>query len=991
MYIHGEFLNIRGERVAVRILTNGDRSEELEIGTEESGLWFPAESPVVVENEVNDTFDVLLRRSAKITLLCRNYVPEFFCTSARSAVVNVHKDGKCVFAGFLEPQTYSQPYNEVLDELELNCLDALSGLQYMNYKAVGSLGVVYEIVRSETSQRTFGELVLEVLREVSKGLDVLEALGGLEAGAVDAGSLHVWFDGSKGASKEGCQGTTVFDELAVNDLLFMGGSADEVWQQSEVLEEVLKFLDLHVVQDGLEFYIFSWETVKGIAIGELDVLEGLDVLEASQDASAQGAITWYELGGDGGTRETERKEVTISLDNVEGMDTEISIGEVYNQLLLTADMEKVENVVENPLDSESLTNAYDGMQKYMTEYAVDIQGLKKEWKQYSNTGQIRPSSPWYYEWKAEDEKSTNYKDSYNAFSALVRGQRTTYKDAYATDWYIRVKRHAHWRFPMGDWTPADGKASLSADEDLTAYAVRTGEGQHKIMNWLDSTTGKGCIASFGSVKTCMADGDNSTPRPSMENRLVIGVGGSWVSAESEYPGHDKALIAYQAIVERMKKNRPCAVYEGTEAAGAFSPSDEAITNYIVLSGKITLNPVTPEYAHLPDVRQNMERHPSWSDEEKFLFVHPMPSTDVEYKGDMLGNRTAVDDVSYKLYTQQYWRAADPLAAPSEDLTVMGLHPMTGFQTSLQYGSGRVGDWMNEYPVLSCMLIIGDKCVVETGVLGVSPSYEWRTYKTREECKSDDEYYRQCFYISFCPKVGEYSLGVEHDMMNNVTLQMGIDAEGIAIPMKKQDKLVGAARFVIIGPVALSCNFLRWDIYEDFDDTSYLFLGSPLMYTRSIELKDFEVKVYSDSGHYDSGSDDKDVVYMSDTKEKFVNRKEDIEFKINSALTAAECRSLGVQNSVSMSTPVNTVTGAGVLTIYDKSRDEAAKAEQLYVDSYYTEYHKPRILLTQTVRDDANVVGLFNHYVHPALGKEFYVQGVGHDLMAGEATLTLKEK
>lgn len=970
MYIHGEFLNIRGERVAVRILTNGDRTEEMEIGTEESGLWFPAESPVVIEDEVNDTFDVLLRQSAKVTLLCRDYVPEFFCTSARSAVVNVHKDGKCVFAGFLEPQTYSQPYNEVLDELELNCLDALSGLQYMNYKAVGSLGVVYEIVRSEAGQRTFGEVVMEALRGVSDGLDILAQLEAPEEGdSVETpqdeekgDNFYVWFDGSKSADKEGSEGTAVFSDLGVTDLLFMGDGADSVWQQSTVVEEVLKYLNLHIRQDGFDFYIFDWATVKG---------------------SCAEVVTWYALNGDE-TWKSAAQLVTLSAANVEGCDAEISIGEVYNQLLLTAVMETQENIVENPLDSEGLTSAYDGMQKYMTEYAVNISGLKKEWKPLPGTRE------WYYEWKEEEEKSTGYEDSYNAFSALVRGQDTNYKDAYVTDWYLRLKQHAHWKFPMGDWQPIEGKAPKSS-EDLVTYAKRNGAGQDQVLNWLDGTTGRGCIAAFGSLKRCMADAGNSGSKPSMENRLVVSVGGSWVNAESKTPAADKQLAAYKAIVGEMKKNRPCAVYESVNAGGVFSPSDAAITNYIVLSGKITLNPVTPVYTHLADARQNMERHPVWNDDEKFLYAHPMPSSDEEYTDDMLGNREAVDDVSYKLYTQQYWHTVDPLQNPAENLTVTGLYPMTeNCQTSFRYNPGAWGDWMVEYPVLTCMLIIGDKCVVETGVLGTSPSYEWREYKTREECDSDDEYYHQCFYISFNPRSGEYALGVEHDMMNNVTLRMGIDAEGTAIPMRKADKLSGAVRFMIIGPVALSCNFSKWDIYDNFEDTSYLFLGSPLMYTRSIEIKDFEVKVYSDSGHYDSGSDDKDVVYMSDTKEKFVNRKENITFKINSALTAAECRSLGVQNSVSMSTPVNLTTGEGVLTIYDKSRDEEAKAERLYVDSYYTEYHKPRILLTQTVRDDADVVGLFNHYVHPALGKEFYVQGVGLDLMAGEATLTLKE-
>jgi len=981
MYLHGEFINKRGAVVALHILTNGDYEDERIIGSEETGVFFPTEDPIMIENEVNDTFDVLLRQSAKVTLLCRNYIPELFCTSARSAVVNVYEGGRCVFAGFIEPMTYSQPYNETYDELELNCLDALSGLQYMNYKSVGALGVVYEVVRGEASTRTFGDVVMEALRSVSAGLDVLSVVSAGDEAEAES-HLGVWYDGSRGADEESCNGASVFSDMGVTDILFMGSSADEVWTTETVVEEVLKYLNLHIRQEGFEFYIFAWETVR----------------EGNGEP-----LTWYAVDGEG-NKVTERNgTIAVSLDNVADCGTSISIGEVYNQLMLTAVVEAQENVVENPLDSGSLTSPYDGMQKYMTEYAVNIDGLKKEWKR--NTDAI--GAPYYYDWVEGDKNistgegidksqtgvswidtQTNSEASYNAFASWMMDWAPNYKNAYMTDWYLRLKQHAHWKFPMGNWTPITGKTPLSAEEDLVAYAKRNGCGQDEVMTWLDGTTGRGCIAAFGSQERCMADSNNSS-KPSMEDRMVISVGGT-LGVESQ-PQYDYTLSEYKRIVNAMKASRPCAVYESVSAGGVFSPSDEAITNYIVLSGKISLNPVRPTYTYMKNVKQSINGHTKWNYDDNFNFARPMPNTSVEYTDNIFGQRTAVDGVTYKLYTQRYWHTVDPLQDPTEDSAATGLSPMTGNAQTSQSYNAVAGSLMNEYPVLSCMLIIGDKCVVETGVLGVSPSYEWRTYKTREECGSDDEYYRQCFYISFLPKGGEHALGEEHDLMNNVTLQTGIDAEGTAIPMKASDHLSGVAKFVIIGPAPISSNFAKWDIYDDFNDTSYLFLGSPLLFMRSIELKNFEIKLYSDSGHFDGGDNDKDVVYLSDTKEKFVNRKEDIEMKINSALTAAECRRLGVSSVVKSSTPLNLKTSSGVLTIYDRYTDEEAKAEHLYVDNYWREYHKPRILMDQTLEDDGRDMIWLNRYRHPAMGKEFYVQGSGRDLMEGTITLTLKEK
>lgn len=166
------------------------------------------------------------------------------------------------------------------------------------------------------------------------------------------------------------------------------------------------------------------------------------------------------------------------------------------------------------------------------------------------------------------------------------------------------------------------------------------------------------------------------------------------------------------------------------------------------------------------------------------------------------------------------------------------------------------------------------------------------------------------------------------------------------------------------------------------------LGASTAYTYF--LKSFEVKIYSDNGLINNTGDN-DIVYMSDTREKFVNRKDDIEFEINSALTLAECQQLGVTDTVKLSTPLDLSTGYGLLSIYDHTKQQQAKPEQLYVDSYYTEYHKPRIQMMQKLDDRAGIIGLFNHYRHPAMAdKKFYVQGISRNLIEGYAQLAIKE-
>lgn len=896
MYIHGSFLSQQSDTITVHIVTGNDRTQTIEIGTEKADVYF-SDDPAEIENEVNDTFDVLLRNSAKIRLLCGNLITDLFSTSCRDAVVNIYKNDTCIFAGFIEPQTLSQPYNDRWDELELNCIDALSALQYSKYKNVGALGVIYAFVKAEAVQRSFYDIATEILQGVTEGLDILGNQ-----------NIKFWYDGSKAVDAQTANRYRVFRQLSISDLLFMGDDESDVWQQDEVLEELLKYLNLHIVQDGFNFYIFSWESVK-----------------ATPDK-----IIWHDIVANS-TKTTAQQAVTIALANVADCDTTISIGDVYNQLLLTAKVEDIESVIESPLDDDLLVSPYINKQKYLTEYSSDGEG----------------------------------KTAYNAFYAMTHDQKTTYGGGAITNWYVQVMRNKQWTFPMKGNT----------DIDIVDYFGSEGTNQHALPDWLGQAPGA-AIMALGSVKINTANDDNSpTSKVNMTNYLVVSVNGNGVDNDENK--------TYPSVAD-IQKNIPYAVYTGNKAGGVFSPPDEETTNYIVLSGKVILNPImrqTNTYTNLHNKEWHSGLPIGIKENEIYVWYQTVPSRN---NGDG------------RYYTRQYWQAETPDKEVSwHEGADSGFYPYTGEgpeEYEFKYSAvGDSTDTISKVAVLACMLVIGDKCVVETGTEGQTTDFVWQKYKERSECQSDDEYYQQCFTIGFDPKIGDKLVGTEFSIQNNIDYKMGIDAEGIAIPITKGDKISGRVRFMILGPVNATWDVITRRHPTFFRHTKWSSSSVPLLaHVSSILIKSFEVKVYSDNGLISNGNDDNDIIYMSDTKETFVNKKDDLEFKINSALTATECAQLGVSNTVKLSTPLNISTGDGVLEVYDRNGNVRAKPEQIYVDSYYTEYHKPRIVMEQKLRDIDNVVSLFNHYRHEALNKEFFVQGIGRNLIEGRADLTLKE-
>ena len=896
MYIHGQFYNELNDRIEVLILTHGDRGEELEIGDGKSGLYF-SDDPVETTSEVNDTFDHLLGQQATVRLLTRNFVQDFFCPSCKDAVVNIYREGVCLFAGYVEPQTYSQDYNEELDEIELSCIDALTALQYAKYRDVGSLGVLYSVVKGQASQRSFLSMIKEMLGGVAAGLDIK-----------DGSKAHYWYDGSKAVDSQTANRHTIFGQLTINELLFLGDGEDDVWQQDDVLEELLKYLNLHIMQDGMDFYIFSWETVKG-----------------------DNDIYWRDLLT-GGRLTTARSTTDITTQNVMGTDTSISVGQVYSQLMLSCDIKSVESVIKSPLDNDLVTSPFSNKQKYLTEYSSDGEGEK----------------------------------AIDAFDAMTHGRETDFEDGRITDWYMQVMDNPEWTFTD------KGTGSL-----IEQYA-QGNKNQERLPGVLAQQPGAAIIA-FGKVER-KTDGKDNAPvsRVEMTNCLFLSVNGN---------GEDKDESKAYPNETSLKASAPYAVYNGNTTGGVFSPSDDDTTNYIVLSGSIALNPVmkmTDTYKAIYDYTPSpgVSANPLYGKTIRQWWHHTVPSRD---NGDG------------RYYTQKWWKAATPGTEPEWDQDRdNGLVPFTekGPQEyEFQYSAiGDSSDQISKVGMVACMLIIGDQCVVETGSTGKTSDYEWHKYKERSQCDSDDEYYQQSFTIGFDPKIGDKLIGTKFNLQNNIDYKMGIDAEGIAIPIRKKDKVSGAVKFVILGPVNVTWDVITRRHPTFFRHTKWSSSTVALLpHVSSIVIESFEMKIYSDNGLVNNTGDN-DIVYLSDTKETFVNRKDDISFKISSALTSAECHDLGVTDSVKMSTPVNTQSGESVLSVYDYARELSAKPEQLYVDSYYQEYHAPRITMTQKLRDKAgeSLVNPLLHYRHPAMGRTFFVQGISRNINEGSAEMNLKE-
>lgn len=753
-----------------------------------------------------------------------------------------------------------------------------------------------------------------------------------------AGQFRIYYDGSKALHTTDTP-QQALQRIGVSDALFMGDEQDDAMTYQEAVEHCLRFLNLHITQRGTDFFIFSWESLR-----------------------ASTPITWTNLYT-GCTMTSRNGLSTLSTANVAGTRMDIDMPETYNKLILSVEPADASQVIASPLDTDAILPMFRSKQRYMTQL-----------------------------WTQGDGKA-----SQNAFQALLQDQPTTYDAAHTDDYYLLARKAIGWRLGTGR---GDGNIT-----DWSSYSG--GRNQQRIPGQLRSQIGA-ALLSIGKVEKQSTATDNAlTASVEMQDYLVVSVNGDLQNKPTD---------------NDLRAAAPVAVYTGNKAGGVFSPSDDDTTNYIVLSGSIILN---------PRVALSLS----------YLKRSAAPGKAVNCRAD-IGDGT-------RFMTCRWYQAATPRSTPTdEDGTAKygatdtvgyflpalagweGFYPFTDRDVQLlQFNYSRVGDStdnVSKVPALECMLRVGDKVAVENkefdpdgtkyvtiGGQSVPVRYgsinniSWQKFRSLDDCRRAhpgdedaalDDYYSQTITLGFDPKIGDYIIGQQYNIQNNIDYTLGLDVEGMAIPVRHSDHLSGRVQFEILGPVnglffnQITRRHRTWFRSEKWNEQAIPVLSR----VSSILLRDFKVELHSDNGLI--GADlDTAHRFVSDTDEDFTNVKDDLEFTIHSALTTDECEDLHCANAVAPSCAIDLTTGDAVLSIVNflKPDDEAktdysiVKAERDYIDSYYNEYHTPRITLSFDL--DTIPATPFARYAHPALdGRTFATQTVEYNFSDGTTAITAKE-
>ena len=816
------------------------------IGSDDGKIYF-SDEPITITQDIEDTFAQIIKSSATISLVTKEYIGDYiFTANDREIGVKIYKGEECIFDGFVEPNTFNQEFAGEYTEISLNCQDYLCTLENHKYQERQA----YELTKLQATNKTFLTLLQEILGT----------------------SRNVYYDSSIRDVSTSDWGD-LFSHTGISELIILGDKEDDLWTQEEILNEILQYFNLHIVQLGESFYIFNWASVKGSS-----------------------SINFKKIIGNGSDKVQTIPLVQVSSALYKSDDTNISMSDVYNQIIVECNLEEQEELLQSPLEQDNIISPYTNRNFYLREY---------------KNGSTEQHN-WYFKYLMNPDWTLRYYDNgvvKEVNNILTENNLYDANGVAYQQWQIPYIINSHKLAPL---ICAMGK--VNSDESTTDNAIRN------------------------NLK--------------MSNYLVITINGS----QNKDIG-DTAVSEWNTITQALENAGGMMEYKSSTTAGVISPTDYATTNYIVFSGSMILQPPL-----------------QYRDNPNYFFTQ---SAEVN----------------------AYWRKADyPNQSGREDKSLISLIPYLGYDEFKSKYSEYYGDWLyykdqsdtdsiSKVPVLICEMKIGDKYCVEVS----ENNFLWLTQEQCSTFRNPDGTIgvEPVFTLGFNPAIGDYFLCKEWAISNTLHTTSNVDAEGTAIPIRKDDNLSGQVSFKIISPFYYGWNQQIRRHPTMFRSTKWWTTELPLMeFVQDIYIKDFECKLYSNNGMSDIEGD-KDLIYMSDIINNSIHTKDDITFKFNTALTTSECLEKGISTNAKLSNVINMDSNTSLGRIQNQYTLEQGYAEELYINDYYQEYNQPK-LIVETSLDYANT-SYWNHYKFSYFkDKVFYVMGMEIDLKKDSVKYKLKE-
>lgn len=917
MRIYGQFRDLKNNLISVEIYKlytgTGQDPDIYEIGDffdNDHNFCFDGKSPVKISRKCDDLFEPIISTTCKVKLrsniwcgdlLFANGVGDITCKVTRT----INNQTELLFIGYVQPLSFNQNINKQTNIIDINCVDWLGFLKdrYLSTGNSPHNDSAWSLALSQSRYRSF----IEILKKI-----------GIFGTIIDTEKTTMFI-----------QSDTFAANKYISDNLWLGESADDEMSCEEILLELLKYMNSRIVSiNGRDYYIIENNNTTGLT----------------------GTIKQYTTDNQGGT---QIENVTVSntgiLPKQDIANEQVTIDTCYNKIGVKCELETVDDVVSSPLKKESLKSPYINKQLMLREYKCDISGdsdlgIFHQWCHMVNDNDFHQVTTdkckykdWYFRYLDNNEWIYNNNMLDNIF---LPGMPYIDSDSLSPTYnsYIWQCRLLH-------------DLGYLADQSYNLTIQRPYNG----------TLGGAYFVAVGSTKDFDRTDNSPSGNVNTTNYLVIPVKG--LDRGNTAADEANALAEYASLLQPYNTD-PMISYQSNKTMN-LSPADAQTTNYLVISGKLRCMPV----------------YHTFSDKGRTNALSVIFANKYEEVADACGDYIEDDDMpamsqlglgpnGKRAYYARFFDLREPnqivdmnsismppnvtgqnvvLMFPPQDNS--GLYKFQYRYNQISPTSGSYYDNLTHVPILCCRLYVTRSDGQRKYVNQDPETFE---FNWTEWTSSSDA----TFCISINPKLNDYIIGPEHEITSTVSDGMNINTSGLAIPIKIEDDVHGNVTFEILGPYNTQYDdvnkrthskwtqFWRGENPEDWTTTPRCLLDR----ISNIWISQFEIKADSDNAK-NSTLNNGDLLYYSEDNEKYNNVKENIEFKISTALTSSEAAEMNVASGISYNNPTD--SNGNLYTTGMQDRPECK-----YITTMYDLYSKPKKIVEYNCNDDTDIAEMY---------------------------------
>lgn len=810
-----------------------------------------------------------------------------------------------------------------------------------------------------TDEHTWAELI--AMTDVYTFNEYLDMMGFREMG-------NIFYDMSKKV-KNGDTYYSALEKAGLSMNVFLGDGEDKIMNFEEMLNEILKYMNLHMIQEGEDFYIFDWKTIENNTADPWTCilkkkLYDNDNNEIPNNTTPVSDITLINK--------------QIGMSDYSSDSTNLSMSEIYNQIQAKCTLATVDSVITSPTDNEDILAYFNKRELFMTEF-ISYGNCGPQCAGLRLKGMMNGACA--YDCYSKDI-STGGK--YQMVAGYGGWNRDVDNDWELRDWYVQWVYNPNWTMTY-------------KNQDIEEFIDISGQSrynQQKIMKLLREKDSFPALVAISTMKDAITQTSTANRYPAVLTDPAVYL---VISSNGRKNDTEGGADAVNQRNQEAAGSSGLLTYNNLTAAN-YSPADEDSTNFLVFKGKMILMPLIDvagwegwkmrEYGvmTLNELQYSRDRSelpnpdvPFGTARDKFNMSNwdrgsvTFDSVDNFYTlglSEWYGNgggsypRMMGKAGEYGYYQRLFWKTEQGAEKETTDPYSIYMYPPEELEEYQQYkynytSDGNTNDEYTKFPVLECRLKIGDKYLVEitSGLQKGEPEYHWYTEAEAPYLKDDNgndtSTKKTTFTLGFDPVIGQPIIGKEYELANTADGRL-FKETGTAIPIKNTDNLSGTLEFSIMGLIGTQWTDITRRNPWLFWKTQWQDKMVNIMdHVSSVWIKDFDIEITSslDAPGVIAETKNKDLLYTSMEERKYIKTRDDIDFKINTQVSSEEAEQLGLSSTAMVSNAVNVDTSTGLEGIYaygDSSNIQ--RPEKLYVDQYWNYYHLPKVILETEIHD-----------------------------------------